>query len=1015
MKAALSVLSGLLALGALAQPLAAQYRVRHLTVQDGLPRGTVHFLHQDARGFMWLGTPDGVARYDGRNWQRFYNSATGHSINTLGIVEAPNGDVWVGSDRGLKRYVLRKNAFEDADYLPVRDIVFPFHLRGNRLWLLTEEEGLMIIDLNTRRKRRLLDPATTPYNNPFRRLTHFQNRYLSIDSAENVWADLPEKGIIRYNPNRRRYEFWFSEKKENAFGPPFSVTALRCARDGTVWLGTREGLVRFDPRARTFRVFPGPHDFNQTPISGLVEGPDGLLWLSTEGSGIVQFDPRTGHFVGNLRRVEGESNSLQFDQVAALYLDGQGHVWANTDPLGVDILFPYPPGHRFYSRTSAPPAHLSDFSVLGLAEDRFGNVWIGTQLGGLDVLDPRQDRIVAQHRHQPGNPRSLVSDGIRHLLSDGRGRLWVATRNGLCVTTPRANGQTSGFETVPLPPDLVDRDIVGLCPLPGERMILSTSSGLWLLDVRRRHASRLKAQISVGSGAPHFDPARNLVLVQELRQGFDTYRLEGDSLRHLRWTMPPSDVFSFYQPPGSARVYACTSDGLVLFNLATLRIERAWGRAQGLVPEATSSILPDGRGNLYLNGNRGLLFFDPRRQRFAPVGEVPVREYNPQATLRTRDGALYFGSTTGLDRFVPARLQPLAAPRSVEITGLTINGVADTLNVGLLSERVLATGARNLVFGFAALDFLGEGRSQFRYQLEGVDPDTVRAGTVAEARYTNLTPGTYTFWVQASDARGLSYTPPRRLRVRIPAPFWQTGWFRWLSVLVSVGLTALGIQWFLRQRLRRQRTEYEQVLRIELERNRIARDMHDDLGSSLFSLKNTAQTALRQPTLEGTRTEVTKLVEQTRHVVQQVREIIWAVTPHNDTPENFVNYLRRYVQQFGEESGLDSRFEEVGALPREPMSGELRRQLFLVVKEALHNVRQHAEARQVTVSVAFGPLTIRVSDDGKGIQPGTRDSGYGLRNMARRTEELGGQLRLAAQPGAGTTVTVSLPEAPAKA
>lgn len=1013
MKAALFTLLSLVSLGALAQPPAARYRVRHLTVPDGLPSGSVHFLHQDTRNFMWLGTSDGVVRFDGRNWQRFYNSATGatpdHSINTLGIVEAPNGDLLVGSERGLKRYVLRKNTFEDADDLPVRDIVFPFHLRGNRLWLLTEEEGLMTIDLLTRRKTRLLDPATTPANNPFRRQTHFQNRYLGVDPAENVWVDLPEKGLLRYNPTSQRYEYWFSEKPDNQFGPPLSVTALHCARDGTLWLGTREGLVRCNPQAGTFHRFDGPHDFNQTPVSSLIEGPAGQLWLATEGSGIVQFDPRMGRFVGHLRRVEGEPNSLQFDHVAALYRDRQGQVWANTDPLGVDILFPYPPGHRFYARTTAPPARLSDFSVRGLAEDAFGNVWIGTELGGINVLDPRQDRIVAQYRHQPGQARSLVSDGIRHLLTDGRGRLWVATRNGLCVTTPRPGGRTEGFTSIPLPPDLVDRDVVGLCALPGERMLLSTPSGLWLLDERRRHVRRLKAQISVGSGAPLFDPVRNLVLVQERRQGFDTYRLEGDSLRHLKWTMPPGDVHRFYQPPGSTRVYACTSEGLLLFNLENLRIERAWGRAEGLVPEACYDLLPDGQGNLYLNSNQGLLFFDPKRNLFVPVGEVPVREYNPQASLRTRDGRLYFGSTTGLDQLLPDRLQPLTTPRSVELTDLTVNGVSDSLNVNVLTERVFRAGSNHLVFRFAALDFLGEGRGQFRYQLEGFDTDTVYAGTVGEARYTNLFPGTYAFWVQASDPRGLSYTPPRRLRVRILAPFWQTASFKWGAALLTLGLAGLGVWWWLRQRLRRQQAEYDQVLRLELERNRIARDMHDDLGSSLFSIKNTAQVALRQPTLEATRQELTRLIEQTLHVVQQVREIIWAVTAHNDTPENFVAFLRRYVQQFGDESSLDVRFEVPDALPAEPLNGELRRQVFLVFKEALHNVRKHAEAREVMVIVSFDPLTVQVTDDGRGIRPDPGGTGYGLRNMARRTEELGGRLRVVSAPDAGTTVTVTVP------
>ncbi|MCY7349087.1 MAG: LuxR C-terminal-related transcriptional regulator [Cytophagaceae bacterium] len=181
-------------------------------------------MHQDASGFVWLGTTDGIARYDGRNWRTFYSSVTGHSINTLGIVEAPNGDLWVGSEKGLKRYVLARGTFEDATYLPVEDTVFPFHIAGDTLWVLTEQQGLMSINRKTHQGQRHHPPGIPNY---FRRFTYSHNRLLGLDQRGCIWMDLEEKGVVCYDPARRKNSFWFSQKSDNQFGQPLSITALR--------------------------------------------------------------------------------------------------------------------------------------------------------------------------------------------------------------------------------------------------------------------------------------------------------------------------------------------------------------------------------------------------------------------------------------------------------------------------------------------------------------------------------------------------------------------------------------------------------------------------------------------------------------------------------------------------------------------------------------------------------------------------------------------------------------------
>jgi signal transduction histidine kinase len=323
-----------------------------------------------------------------------------------------------------------------------------------------------------------------------------------------------------------------------------------------------------------------------------------------------------------------------------------------------------------------------------------------------------------------------------------------------------------------------------------------------------------------------------------------------------------------------------------------------------------------------------------------------------------------------------------------------------------------------LDFHFTALSFTAPDKVRFRYRLAGFDNAWVEAGTKRAAHYGPLPPGRYEFQVTACNNDGVWNEQGIRLALQQQPFFWQTWWFAAGVGLTVIGAFAAAVRYAATRSLRRKLERLKQQRALERERERIARDIHDDLGAGLTQIM--LQSSLARRESEGRmQTDLTQISETARDLVRTMDEIVWAINPENDTLDGLVTYLGKFVQDFLATAKLRCRLDLPAEVPAIAVPAETRHHLFLALKEVLNNVIKHAQANEAFFQLQFQPgaFTLIIKDNGTGFTPGlpgaaNRDriaSGQGLRNLASRLAAMGGTCTVTSAPGQGTRVELSVP------
>jgi signal transduction histidine kinase len=368
------------------------------------------------------------------------------------------------------------------------------------------------------------------------------------------------------------------------------------------------------------------------------------------------------------------------------------------------------------------------------------------------------------------------------------------------------------------------------------------------------------------------------------------------------------------------------------------------------------------------------------------------------AAYRDRGGTLWFGTLRGLSRLDP-RPERTRPPPVVAVAGIRIAGVAVNLpELGVSSHGELTIGpAENQV----QIEYFGVGESlRFRYRLHGVDQGWTGPTDERVITYATLAPGTYRFEVAAVTPDGLASDQPATVTFTIQAPFWRRGWF------IAAGFAVLATVVHAGYRLRLRR-----AVALERIRTRIATDLHDDIGSSLSQIAILSDLARRQPGTPETARTLTSIAATARESVDAMSDIVWALNPRRDSVVELAQRMRSVAAEALSARNIELVFTAPAAAVERGFDAELRRELLLVLKEALNNVLRHSRADRVVVALAIagGRLTLSVADNGCGFEPAGATRGLGLASLRHRAERLQGRLTVESAAGRGTTVRLDVP------
>lgn len=959
---------------------------------EGLPHNLVRAVAQTGDGYLWVGTRVGLGRFDGMRFTTFdtRNTPALKNSNISALCVDRDGTLWIGTfGGGLVR--LKEGAFSHFG----------------------KEEGLVEDELSAfcAAKDGSLWIGTTSGLSRFQngKFTHYGVkdglaseiiRSVLEDRAGNLWIGT---GL---GLNRLRGDVMDRFTTSNGL-PHNSIRGLLEDRTGRLWIGSNVGMTCYD--GQTFRTYGAGQGLADSFVQTLCEDHRGNLWVGTYG-GLARF--RDGRFYEEMI-----SDTEPFNLVNTLFEDREGDVWVGSRE-GLIRLIP----KRFSSFTKRQG--LSHDNVMCVEEDRSGVLWVGTWGGGLDEL---KGRTVTRHSTKSGFPHNLIlstcqgrdgslwvgadfdggltrlkgdtlthytwRDGlinaaVRVLHEDRAGNLWIGTSKGLnCLR----DGKFSAFTVTNN--NLAGPVVRALCEDHLGQLWVGTEDGLSLMldgsftnftvesglssSVILSLCEDAKGDLWIGTAGGGLDRRHN--------GHFTSYTTKEGLFSDNAFDVEEDEYGYFWISclKGVARVRKSDFDAFDRHEIKSIAAV-AYGRLDGL------------------------------------LGVVCNCTSKPSG-WKCRDGRILFPTTKGLVA-VDSTIQVNRTPPPVVIEQLVMdNRTMDLVapspaNGGAIRWPTrhgaiqVPPGRGGIEIHYSALSLQLSEKNYFRYQLDGVDSDWVDAGSRRVAYYNNVAPGAYRFRVMACNNDGVWNEAPAAVVIDLLPHVWQTPWFRTLAALALAGGLAGIVRYISLRRLRRKLAALQSQHAIEKERSRIARDIHDDLGSRLTQITLLSNRSENEPA-EEMRNSARKISATARDLAQSLDEIVWAVNPEHDTLEGLVEYLSQFADDFLEDTPIRSHLKLPERLPDCTIPAEARHQFFLAFKEAIHNAVKHGAASEIEIEVTARPghFQIILADNGAGFDPASaRAGGHGLKNMRQRLERVGGRFDLSSQPGRGTRVTLAI-------
>jgi len=971
-------------------PLVArgQYFFDSWTTDNGLPQNSVNSILQTRDGFLWLATGDGLVRYDGARFTIFNRANTpGMNANRCDqLLETRDGTLWILTDLGLMSYGNRTfQSYTSQDGLPDRV--------GN---LFESAEGGLILaardGLYLWRNRQSI-PLFTAGFHPGDGAFTYQDRTgaIWIGGHYGVLKKFANGTVVQYQTT-----VVLPRPQQND-----QVTAALEDGQGRLWFGTTAGLALLagdklienqleglPPRAKIVQMFRDQH---------------GGIWLSTEDGLLFHVTHNSRDFSPwelHAEALTDHRDGPAYNRIRVIYGDREGTIWLGTTADGLKRI------NKQLVKVFSRQDGLSSENVYPIYQDREGAVWIGSWEGQLNRY--------ANGKFTYYGDVTLVTA----IDEDRDGGLWVGKNSGLV----RYRGRDPVIKD-----EIIGLDhpyeVTAIHQEPDDTMWFGTSEGLvkYQNGTRTRYTTadglagnQVKAVIPDGEGGLWIGTYGGL---SRLRDGvFTSYRTtEGLGSNHVR---------ALYRDREGILWVGTYDGGLSRFADGRLL---TYSTKDGLFSDGAFQILDDERGNLWISSNLGIYRVSRQQLNDFAAGKIhniSCISYGKRdgllniecnggtqpAGTRTRDGLLWFPTQRGVAVIDPSQVAVNTVPPPVVIEEILIDGAAKpngAIRIGPDQER--------LEIDYAGLSFIKPENVHFRYKLEGLEDNWVEAGTRRTAFYSHLPPGSYRFTVIAANADGVWNLQGASIEITVVPPFWRTWWFSLLLVLTAMTIVTLlyrrRVQSLQRAKAAQEAFSRQLIELQEVERKRLAGELHDTLGQSLSIIVNRADLLLgKSHDEQRTAVHVGEIAMTAADAIRDVREIAYQLRPVELDRLGLTKALRSMMKKISTATGIqiEATVDEIDGL----FDGEAEINLYRIVQESISNIVKHAEATvaEVVIKRDAGAVVLSIHDNGKGFSPGEaqKDGGFGLKGIAERVRIVGGRHHLQSAPGQGTVITVSI-------
>jgi len=785
----LVIIQILLACGWVARVSGQPYYFSHFQVENGLSNNSVECSIQDDDGFLWVGTINGLNRFDGYTFKTFYNDrrdTTSIGSNFIRyLYNDRHGVIWVGTNKGVYTFDKTGEKFHLVQALP----------RGNSTQIIGDARGnfWFIIDQSVYR----LEPASGQARSYAMdgKLPVATSLAMAPDSS--LWVSTSKGFIRKYLPLQDSF-YTYSSYLRSTDPLSTSVEKLCPMNDSVFLIGTKnEGAKVFNLRTGKYKdIVTRNHEGTGIYVRSIMRRNEYEYWIGTE-TGIYIYDSRDGSVV-HLEREYDNPYSISDNVVFAFCQDREGGLWVGTYLGGLNYL----PGNyvlfeKFFPRLRSPS--LSGSAVHEICKDRFGNLWVGTEDGGVDKVSPRTKTVVCFKPSPSKN--GIAYHNIHGLLATGN-ELWIGTfEHGLDVLDVRTGKVLRHYNAGPGRHSLKNNFIVTIFQSSDHQLLIGTWGGLF----------RYNRATNDFTGLPEFGSPIQALLEDDQGilwcctqgEGITYYDPRTQRYRNLRCN--PGDSCSLIDDhvngvfqDSRGHLWFATEGGLCLYDKKTGHFTRYTTR-DGLPDNLVFKVLEDGRHNLWISTSKGLVCFDPETKdikTYKISSGLLSNQFNYNSAFKDSDGMLYFGSVKGLIGFNPGQFVKNTFVPPVYITGLQINDKELNQSIAYTKVIRLPYDQSTISIDFAALSYTAPGMNEYAYQLVGLDKDWTYLKTNRKVYFTKLPPGNYIFKVKGSNSSGVWNEKEAALEIDILPPYWASDRAYALYALIVLGLAFLFIRYY---------------------------------------------------------------------------------------------------------------------------------------------------------------------------------------------------------------------------
>jgi len=774
---------------------ATSYPIKYLGIEDGLSNNAVTNIYQDNKGFLWFGTYDGLNRYDGYKF-KIYRNKIGDSTSLMdnGIYTI-EGDLrhrlWIGGRKGVSVFDPVNEKFSVARYIPAgSNLAGP--VNGNIHIIKASREGIILIgsesnglllfegDMHTGRQIPLLDGGHA--------MTEYEVTAIDFERGGRIaWLFIQGKGLCRYDAANKTLQVINKEINKG--------NCLKVDPKGPLWLGTDNGLFRYDRRSNTYSA---NYITENSKIVNLCMDRQGVLWIASDGNGMYIL--RSPGEQATPFPAPGSKQQLSSNAVYSIYEDRENRKWIGTLRGGINIIQPRQHLFELYAFNDDSIFGSINNFIFSFCEDEGKNIWIGTDGGGLKYWN-REHNTYTRYTRNPAVKGSLSSNFITSIIRDSLGDIWLSTWfRGI----NRFNRSTGTFEHFSCfnPYTGVEENNVWLVYEDARKDLWASTTNNGTLYT----FNRAKGKFEV------FDPS--IVNVQSLAEDSKgnlwagnygkLIRIDRTRKHHQEYNIGYT-IRAIYMDKRGNCWLGTEGGGLLLFNTGTGTFTR-FTDADGLPNNSILKILEDDAGNLWLSTYNGLSCFNPEKwtfRNFSQSDGLQSNQFTYNAALKLRSGELMFGGIKGFNIFNPDSVYQQVGMPPLLLTGMKINNIP--LEQHDVQELRIPYDKAVISFDFVALEYTSPDKISYAYYLENWDKGWNYVGESRTANYTRLQEGNYVFKIKATNADGKWSREVRTVSIIVLPPWYRTWWAR----LLYITCTAAAIWFFIQYRSRQERLQYE--------------------------------------------------------------------------------------------------------------------------------------------------------------------------------------------------------------